>query len=95
VQRCIVHLVRAALRYVADKDSKAVVRDLKEIYQAATVVEAEQALDLLSKLNRNPVENWSWRKHRGDVRMGVFEEGPIRKESPRWQVILPWRSVRL
>ena len=35
VQRCIVHLVRAALRYVADKDSKAVVRDLKKIYQAA------------------------------------------------------------
>ena len=25
VQLCIVHLVRAALRYVADKDSKAVV----------------------------------------------------------------------
>ncbi len=39
------HLVRAALRYVADKDSKAVVRDLKKIYQAATVEEAEHALD--------------------------------------------------
>ena len=31
VQLCVVHLVRAALRYVADKDSKAVVRDLKTI----------------------------------------------------------------
>ncbi len=30
VQLCIVHLVRAALRYVADQDSKAVVRDLKK-----------------------------------------------------------------
>jgi putative transposase len=39
------HLVRAALRYVADKDSKAVIRDLKKIYQAATLLEAEQALE--------------------------------------------------
>lgn len=45
VQLCIVHLVRAALRYVTDRDSKAVVRDLKKIYQAATLLEAEQALE--------------------------------------------------
>ncbi len=45
VQLCVVHLVRAALRYVADKDSKAVIRDLKKIYQAATLLEAEQALE--------------------------------------------------
>ncbi len=44
VQLCIVHLVRAALRYVSTQDSKAVVADLKKVYQAATVVEAEQAL---------------------------------------------------
>src|ERR1051325_11417073 len=43
VQLCIVHLVRAALRYVSSDDSKPVVADLKKIYQAATVVEAEQA----------------------------------------------------
>lgn len=45
VQLCIVHLVRAALRYVSNEDSKQVVHDLKKIYQAATVLEAEQALD--------------------------------------------------
>ena len=45
VQLCVVHLVRAALRYVSTEDSKAVVADLKKIYQAATVVEAEQALE--------------------------------------------------
>jgi putative transposase len=45
VQLCIVHLVRAALRYVSTQDSKAVIADLKKIYLAATVVEAEQALD--------------------------------------------------
>jgi putative transposase len=45
VQLCIVHLVRAALRYVSSQDSKAVIADLKKIYQAATVVEAERALE--------------------------------------------------
>jgi transposase-like protein len=45
VQLCIVHLVRAALRYVSAGDSKAVIADLKKIYQAATVVEAEAALE--------------------------------------------------
>ena len=45
VQLCIVHLVRAALRYVSTQDSKAVIADLKKIYQAATVLEAEQALE--------------------------------------------------
>ena len=44
VQLCIVHLVRAALKYVTDADSREVVRDLRHIYQAATVLEAEQAL---------------------------------------------------
>jgi putative transposase len=49
VQLCIVHLVRAALRYVSTQDSKAVLADLKKIYQAATVVEAEQALDAFAQ----------------------------------------------
>jgi transposase-like protein len=48
-QLCVVHLVRAALRYVADKDSKAVIADLKKIYQAATLVAAEQALEAFAQ----------------------------------------------
>jgi len=45
VQLCVVHLVRAALRYVSTEDSKAVISDLKKIYQATTILEAEQALN--------------------------------------------------
>jgi transposase-like protein len=45
VQLCIVHLIRNCLRYVPWKDSKAVVADLKPIYQAATLAEAETALE--------------------------------------------------
>jgi len=44
VQLCIVHLVRAALKYVTDADSREVIRDLRNIDQAATVLEAEQEL---------------------------------------------------
>lgn len=44
-QLCIVHLVRASLRYVASKDSKAVVAALKRIYQSATAEEAAAELD--------------------------------------------------
>jgi putative transposase len=44
VQVCIVHLVRASLNYVNWKDRKLVARDLKMIYRAATVEEAEREL---------------------------------------------------
>jgi transposase-like protein len=43
-QLCIVHLVRASLRYVTAADSKAVVAMLKAIYQSATMEEAENEL---------------------------------------------------
>jgi transposase-like protein len=44
VQLCIVHLVRAALKYTTETDSREVASDLKTIYQSATVLEAEAAL---------------------------------------------------
>lgn len=46
-QLCIVHLVRASLRYVNAKDSKAVVVALKRIYQSATAEEAAAELEAL------------------------------------------------
>lgn len=45
VQLCLVHLVRAALRYVSHADSRKVAADLKKIYRSATVGEAESHLD--------------------------------------------------
>ena len=44
VQLCIVHLVRASLRYVNWKESRAVIADLKLIYRAANREEAERQL---------------------------------------------------
>ena len=44
LQRCIVHQIRAATRFVSYKDIKQVVADLKKIYTAVTLDEAENNL---------------------------------------------------
>jgi transposase-like protein len=81
VQLCIVHLVRAALRYVSTEDSKAVVRDLKKIYQAATVEEAEQALEDFAEAwdGKYPTISKQWRLKWTDI-ITLFDfPPPIRK----------------
>jgi putative transposase len=45
VPLCIVHKVRHSLRYVPWKDRRAVATDLRAIYGAATLTDAEQALE--------------------------------------------------
>jgi putative transposase len=44
IQRCIIHQIRHSLQYVAWKDRKAFVADLKQVYQASTREEAESNL---------------------------------------------------
>lgn len=81
VQLCIVHLVRAALRYVSDQDSKAVARDLKKIYTSATVLEAEQALEEFSQAwdAKYPTISKMWRLKWTDI-VTLFDYPPaIRK----------------
>ena len=81
VQLCIVHLVRAALRYVSSEDSQEVVRDLKKIYQAATVVEAEDALDDFAQAwdEKYPTISKMWRAKWTDI-ITLFDfPPPIRK----------------
>lgn len=43
-QLCIVHVIRNSLRYVGYKERKTVIEDLKTIYEASTIDEAEVAL---------------------------------------------------
>ena len=81
VQLCIVHLVRAALRYVSTQDSKAVIVDLQKIYQAATVIEAEQALDAFAQAwdAKYPTIAKVWRAKWTDI-ITLFDYPPaIRK----------------
>jgi putative transposase len=81
VQLCIVHLVRAALRYVSDQDSKAVARDLKKIYSSATAIEAEQALEEFAQAwdAKYPTISKMWRLKWVDI-VTLFDYPPaIRK----------------
>lgn len=81
VQLCIVHLVRAALRYVSSEDSKEVARDLKKIYSSATVEEAEAALDGFAQAwdTKYPTIAKQWRSKWTDI-ITLFDfPPPIRK----------------
>lgn len=65
VQLCIVHLMRNCLKYVPWKDKKQVAADLKPIYQAATIEEAEGALDAFSQKwdDLYPAISQIWLRH--------------------------------
>jgi putative transposase len=63
VQTCLVHLVRHSLSYVSHKARKDVATDLKEIYQAVTIDEAERRLaEFAAKWDEHyPLIAKSWR----------------------------------
>ncbi len=65
VQLCLVHLLRHSLSYVSYKERKEVAADLKLIYQAATLEEAEnRLLEFVEKWeNRYPVVARSWQSN--------------------------------
>ena len=65
VQLCIVHMVRNSLKFVSYKDRKKIASDLKEVYRASTVDQAEAALtDFALKWdNRYPMISKSWRSN--------------------------------
>jgi transposase-like protein len=65
VQSCIVHQIRNCLKYVASKDQKPFLSDLKEVYRATTKELAEQQLDALDKKwgKKYPLVINSWRNN--------------------------------
>lgn len=65
VQLCIVHQIRNSLKYVASKDQKAFLRDLKKVYRAGSKSAAEGMLDELDKNwgEKYPLVLLSWRNN--------------------------------
>lgn len=63
IQHCIVHQLRNSLKYVASKNQKAFMADLKCVYKAATLNAAENALDELESQwgEKYPMVIKSWR----------------------------------
>lgn len=62
IQSCIVHQIRNSLKYVASKDQKAFMKDLKQVYQAVNKTQAEVELTRLDELwgKKYPVVLKSW-----------------------------------
>ncbi|MGP9417351.1 IS256 family transposase, partial [Halomonas sp. AOP7-E1-9] len=63
IQHCIIHQIRNSLKYVASKNQKAFMADLKAVYKAATLNAAELALDELEAKwgDKYPLVIASWR----------------------------------
>ena len=62
IQSCIVHQIRNSLKYVASKDQKTFIKDLKCVYQAASKTQAELELEKLDEIwgKKYPVVIKSW-----------------------------------
>jgi transposase-like protein len=89
VQLGIAHLVRAALKYVSDADSREVIADLKKIDQAATVLEVEQEWQNFSEKwdDQYPTISKPWRLKRPHLISRFALPTPIRKATYTTNVI--------
>jgi len=65
IQLCIIHQIRNSIRYVASKDQKEFMCDLKEIYRASSLALAESNLLKLEEKweKKYPVVTKSWRRN--------------------------------
>jgi putative transposase len=65
VQTCVVHQIRNSLKYIAAKDQKAFMAELKPVYQAVSLEQAEQQLDILEAKwsKKYPLVIDSWRRN--------------------------------
>ena len=63
IQHCVIHQIRNSIKYVASKNQKAFIADLKCVYKAATLNAAEIALDELENKwgGKYPLVIKSWR----------------------------------
>ncbi len=60
IQNCVIHQIRNSLKYIASKDQKEFMADLKTVYQAPNKDLAEFNLDKLEdKWGKNTQLSWS------------------------------------
>jgi putative transposase len=63
IQLCIIHLIRNTLRYIASKDQKSFMKELRQVYSAAT---EEAALIALDNWKKTGVRNILYQSEPGD-----------------------------
>ncbi|MBT4340411.1 MAG: transposase, partial [Bacteroidetes bacterium] len=81
VQSCIVHQIRNSLKYVASKEQKEFVKDLKKVYKASTKDLAEtELLNLEEKwAKKYPIVIESWQKNWDKLSTYFQYTEPIRR----------------
>jgi putative transposase len=81
VQTCIVHEIRASMRYVNYKDRKAVARDLRPVYTAANAEAAEHQLAAFDEQwgSRYPMIADMWRRDWEHIVPFLALPDPLRK----------------
>ena len=81
VQLCIVHQIRNSLKYVASKNQKEFMKDLKLVYKATTKEQAEIELDKLEEKwkDKYPIVIKSWRSKWDNLSNYFKYPEPIRK----------------
>jgi putative transposase len=89
VQLCIIHQIRNSMKYVASKNQKAFMADLKPVYKAVSKEAAEMALDDLDSRwgEQYPIVLKSWRskwenlsvyfKYPADIRRVIYTTNAI------------------
>ena len=81
VQSCIVHQIRNSLKYVASKNQKEFMTDLKQVYQADTKEYAEEKLKALEEKwdKKYPIVISSWKNNWHKLSTFFKYAKPIRK----------------
>jgi transposase-like protein len=81
IQKCIVHQIRNSLKYVASKNHKEFMKDLKKVYRADTKTLAEKALTELDDKwgKKYPVVLESWKNNWDELTTYFQYTKPIRK----------------
>jgi putative transposase len=89
VQKCIVHQVRNSLKYVDEKDRKAVVRDLRKVYTSKTEEQAKSSLQafemawgtkysyILNSWNQNWGELMAFLDFPVEMRKMIYTTNPV------------------
>ncbi len=105
VQLCIVHMVRNSLRYVNWKDRKNVAADLRNIYSAKTIDEAELLLTTFSEkwdkqypsISKSWIEKWDnitpFFNYPADIRKVIYTTNAIESVNMSLRKVIKHKRV--
>ncbi len=81
IQKCVIHQIRNSLKYVASKDQKPFMKDLKKVYQSPTKSGAETELLNLEEIwgKKYPIVIRSWNENWEELTTYFQYDAHIRK----------------